>query len=302
VDLANTVYAFDATMIDLCLSVFPWAHYRRRDAAIKLHTLIDLRGVIPTVVQITAGTCAEVAALDALTLEPGAIYLMDRAYVDFACLARFTEEAAFFVSRPKKSIRFRRRSSRPVEAATGLVSDHVVVLGTTESHAHYPHPLRRVRYVDPDTHKRLVFLTNNFTLPALTVAQFYKARWQVELFFKWIKQPLRLHGVFRHDRERREDADLDRAGRVCPRRHRPEATRARPCSRRCPFFAAVSEVGPQCPRRRGLQPTAALQLMTGHYWFLSQEGTPAEVRTMAKPRMDLWTRPLTGEHPTSSWM
>jgi len=196
VDLADTVYALDATIIELCLSVFPWAHYRRRDAAIKLHTLVDLRGAIPTVVQITAGKCPDVTALDTLVLDAGAIYLMDRGYVDFARLARFTEEAAFFVTRTKTGIRFTRRSSRPVDFTTGVQSDHVVVLTTKESRGHYPQPLRRVRYVDPETQKRLVFLTNNFTLPALTIAHLYKARWQVELFFKWIKQHLRIKAFY----------------------------------------------------------------------------------------------------------
>jgi hypothetical protein len=196
VDLADTVYALDATIIELCLSVFPWAHYRRRDAAIKLHTLVDLRGAIPTVVQITAGKCPDVTALDTLVLEAGAIYLMDRGYVDFARLARFTEEAAFFVTRTKTGIRFTRRSSRPVDFTTGVQSDHVVVLTTKESRRHYPQPLRRVRYVDPETQKRLGFLTNNFTLPALTIAHLYKARWQVELFFKWIKQHLRIKAFY----------------------------------------------------------------------------------------------------------
>ena len=196
VDLANTVYALDATIIELCLSVFPWAHYRRRDAAIKLHTLIDLRGSIPTVVQITAGKCPDVAALDDLVLEAGAIYIMDRGYVDFERLYRFCLEAASFVTRTKHGIRLKRRSSQPVDAATGLISDHVVVLGTKESRRHYPQPLRRVRYRDPDTKKLFSFLTNNFTLPALTIALLYKSRWQVELFFKWIKQHLRIKAFY----------------------------------------------------------------------------------------------------------
>ena len=196
VDLADTVYALDATIIELCLSVFPWAHYRRRDAAIKLHTLVDLRGLIPTVVQITAGNCPDVKALDTLVLESGAIYLMDRGYVDFARLYRFAEESAFFVTRTKQGIRFTRRTSQPVDFTTGVRSDHVVVLATKESRGHYPQPLRRVRYVDPETQKRLVFLTNNFTLPALTIAHLYKARWQVELFFKWIKQHLRIKAFY----------------------------------------------------------------------------------------------------------
>ena len=192
VDLANTVYALDATIIDLCLSVFPWARYRRRDAAVKLHTQVDLRGLIPTVVHITEGKCPDVTFLDDLVIEPGAVYLMDRGYLDFARLHRFTDEAAFFVTRTKRGIRFRRRTSRPVDFATGLRSDHTVGLATREARRDYPAPLRRVRYVDPETTKRLVFLTNNFTLPALAIAHLYKSRWQVELFFKWIKQHLRI--------------------------------------------------------------------------------------------------------------
>ena len=192
VDLAETVYALDATIIELCLSVFPWAHYRRRDAAITLHTLIDLRGSIPTVVQITAGQCPDVAALDSLVLETGSIYIMDRGYVDFERLYRFTIEAAYFVTRTTHGIRLLRRTSQPVDASTGLISDHIVVLATKESRRHYPQPLRRVRYRDPDTKKPFVFLTNNLILPALTIALLYKSRWQVELFFKWIKQHLRI--------------------------------------------------------------------------------------------------------------
>lgn len=195
-DLANTVYALDATIIDLCLSVFPWAHYRRRDAAVKLHTQLDLRGAIPTVVHITEGKRADVTFLDALAIEPGAIYIMDRGYVDFARLHRFTQAAAFFVTRTKKGIQFRRRTSHPVDLATGVQSDHTVGLATAESRRAYPSPLRRVRYVDPDTKKRLSFLTNNFTLPALTIAQLYRSRWKVELFFRWIKMHLRIKAFY----------------------------------------------------------------------------------------------------------
>ena len=195
-DLAETVYALDATIIELCLSVFPWAHYRRRDAAIKLHTLMDLRGSIPSVVQITSGKCPDVDALDHLALEAGAIYIMDRGYVDFERLYRFCLEAAFFVTRTKQGIQFKRRASQPVDASTGLISDHVVVLATKDSRRRYPQPLRRVRYCDPDTKKRLSFLTNNFILPALTIALLYKSRWQVELFFKWIKQHLRIKAFY----------------------------------------------------------------------------------------------------------
>ena len=166
VDFTNTVYALDATIIDLCLSVFPWARYRRHDAAVKLHTQLDLRGPIPTVVHITEGKCADVTFLDDLILEPGAIYIMDRGYIDFERLHRFTDEAAFFVTRTKHGIRFRRRTSHPVDFATGLVSDHTVGLATATARRDYPDQLRRVRYVDPHTTKRLTFLTNNFTLPA----------------------------------------------------------------------------------------------------------------------------------------
>jgi Domain of unknown function (DUF4372)/Transposase DDE domain len=196
VDLANTVYALDATIIDLCLSVFPWAHYRRRDAAVKVHTQMDLRGSIPTVVQITEGKRADVTFLDDLAIEPGAIYIMDRGYVDFARLHRFTDGAAFFVTRTKKGIRFRRRLSRPVDFMTGLVSDHTVGLATAAARRTYPSPLRRVRYVDPATKKRLTFLTNNFLLPALAITQLYKSRWAVELFFRWVKQHLRIKAFY----------------------------------------------------------------------------------------------------------
>src|SRR6202521_4527098 len=195
-DLANTVYALDATIIDLCLSVFPWAHYRRRDAAVKLHTQVDLRGLIPTVVHITEGKRADVTFLDELVIECGAIYIMDRGYVDFERLHRFTDQAAFFVTRSKKGIRFRRRVSRPVDFTTGLQSDHTVGLATAAARRDYPSPLRRVRYVDPRTNKRLTFLTNNFLLPAFTITQIYKSRWAVELFFRWVKQHLRIKALY----------------------------------------------------------------------------------------------------------
>ena len=196
VDLTNTVYALDATIIDLCLSVFPWARYRRRDAAVKLHTQVDLRGLIPTVVHITEGKRADVTFLDGLVIEPGAIYIMDRGDVDFERLHRFTDEAAFFVTRTKKRIRFRRRVSRPVDFATGLRSDHTVGLATAAARRAYPGLLRRVRYVDPTTTKQLTFLTNNFTVPAIAIQQLYKSRWQVELFFRWIKQHLRIKAFY----------------------------------------------------------------------------------------------------------
>jgi hypothetical protein len=196
VALADTVYALDATVIDLCLSVFPWARYRRHDAAVKLHTQMDLRGSIPTVVHITEGKRPDVTFLDTVAIEAGAIYIMDRGYVDFARLHRFVDEAGFFVTRTKRGIRFHRCASRPVAFASGLISDHTVRLVTKAARRNYPEPLRRVHYVDPDTKKRLRFLTNNFTLPALTIARLYKCRWQVELFFKWIKQHLRIKAFY----------------------------------------------------------------------------------------------------------
>ena len=196
VDLANTVYALDATIVDLCLSVFPWARYSDRLAGVKIHTQVDLRGVIPSVVDITDVRCGEVAFLDGLLLEPGAFYIMDRAYIDFARLHRFTEEAAFFVTRWKKNLCFQRRASRPVDFSTGLISDQTVVCLHAKARRDYSDPLRRVHYRDPETQKRLIFMTNNFVLPALTITQLYKARWQVELFFKWIKQHLRIKAFY----------------------------------------------------------------------------------------------------------
>ena len=196
VELAETVYAFDATTIDLCLALFPWARFRRRKDAIKLHTLLDLRGAIPTVVAITAGTAAEVTLLDALLFEPGAFYVFDRGYTDFGRLFRLTEALAFFVIRGKRGLDYARRASRPVDKTTGLRSDQTIVLCGPKTATLYPSPLRRITYVDGETGHRFVFLTNNFALPALQIAQLYKCRWQVELFFKWIKQHLRIKAFY----------------------------------------------------------------------------------------------------------
>ena len=196
VALAETVYAFDATTIDLCLALFPWARFRRRKGAIKLHTLLDLRGAIPTVVAITAGNAAEVTLLDALVFEPGAVYVFDRGYTDFGRLCRLTEALAFFVIRGKRGLAYARRASRPVDKSTGLRSDQTIVLCGPKTATLYPSPLRRITYVDGETGHRFVFLTNNFALPALQIAQLYKCRWQVELFFKWIKQHLRIKAFY----------------------------------------------------------------------------------------------------------
>lgn len=196
VALEETVYAFDSTTIDLCLALFPWAHFRRRKGAVKLHTLVDLRGNIPCFVHISSGKMHDVKALDHLPLEPGAFYVMDRGYIDFARLYVFQEHMAFFVTRAKKNLQYRCKAQRPVDTNTGLRCDQTIVLSGAKSRAQYPARLRRVKYVDPATGKRLVFLTNNFVLDALTIARLYKSRWQVELFFKWIKQHLRIKRFF----------------------------------------------------------------------------------------------------------
>lgn len=196
VDLEQTVYAFDSTTIDLCLALFPWARFRKRKGAVKMHTLIDLRGNIPCFVHVSPGKMHDVNALDFLPLEPGAFYVMDRGYIDFARLYIFQANMSFFVTRAKKNLQCRCRATRTVDKATGLRCDQTIRLTGVKTKTEYPVPLRRIKYVDPDTGKRLVFLTNNFVLDALTIAQLYKCRWQVELFFKWIKQHLRIKAFF----------------------------------------------------------------------------------------------------------
>ena len=191
-ELNETVYALDATTIDLCLSVFPWAPFRKNKAAVKLHTLLDLRGNIPTFIHISDGKLHDVNALDLLHLEAGAYYVMDRGYLDFERLYAFNQIPAFFVTRAKRNMQFQRRYSHPVDKETGLRCDQTVTLTGFYTSKHYPDTLRRVKFRDAGTGKTLVFLTNNFTLPALTIAQLYRSRWQVELFFKWIKQHLRI--------------------------------------------------------------------------------------------------------------
>ena len=192
VELDNTVYALDASTIDLCLSLFPWAKFRKTKSAVKLHTLLDLRGNIPTLVIITDGKVHDVNILDGLVAEPGAIYIMDRGYLDFSRLYSMHQSLAFFVTRAKKNFNCRRLYSRPVDKSTGLQCDQKVMLNGYYARKDYPETLRRVRYFDSENNKRLVFLTNNFYLPALTIAELYRCRWQVELFFKWIKQHLRI--------------------------------------------------------------------------------------------------------------
>jgi hypothetical protein len=196
VELEQTVYALDSTTIELCLNLFPWARFRSTKAAVKLHTLLDLRGPIPTRIAISDGKQADVRVLDELIPEPGAFYVIDRGYLDFQRLYRFVLAAAFFVTRTKVGVKLNRLESHPVPPDTGVRSDQIVWLSNRNSVLHYPDRLRRVSYKDPETGKVLVFLTNNFDLPAVVIAQLYKCRWQVELFFKWIKQNLRIKHFF----------------------------------------------------------------------------------------------------------
>lgn len=196
IDLEQSVYALDATTIDLCLSLFPWAHARRTKAAVKLHTLLDLRGNIPTFIHISDGKLSDVKALDLLVPEPGAFYIMDRGYFDFARLYRFQLGAAFFLIRAKSDTQVRRQYSRAVDKSTGLRCDQTIRPAGKHSPRRYPEQLRRIKYYDAETDKTFVFLTNNFELPALTIAELYRCRWRVELFFKWIKQHLRIKTFF----------------------------------------------------------------------------------------------------------
>jgi len=196
VELKQTAYALDSTTIDLCLSLFPWASFRKHKAAVKMHTLMDLRGNIPSFIEVTAGNLHDVNILDILVPEPGSFYIMDRGYLDFERLYVFTQILSFFVTRAKKNTKFRRIYSHPVDRADGLKCDQTIMLVTPKSLAGYPEKLRRVKYFDTEKKKQFVFLTNNFVLPALTIAKLYKCRWQIELFFKWIKQHLRIKAFY----------------------------------------------------------------------------------------------------------
>ena len=196
VDLEQSLYALDSTTIDLCLSMFPWAKFRRRKAAVKMHTLLDLHGNIPTFIRVTSGDVHDVNILDEIMPEAGAFYVMDRGYIDFQRLFVFTLSTAFFVVRTKSNVLLQRRYSHPVDKSTGVCADQTVLLTSWESASVYPDALRRVSFFDAETNQRLRFLTNNFALPALTIAQIYKCRWQVELFFKWIKQHLRIKAFY----------------------------------------------------------------------------------------------------------
>jgi len=194
--LEQTVYALDATTIDLCLSLFPWAKFRKRKGAIKLHTLLDMRGSIPATVIITHGKVHDVNILDSLFIEAGAIYIMDRGYLDFARLYNIQQSSAFFITRAKSNFDFKRLYSQHVDKTTGILCDQIIVLKGFYAKKDYPDKLRRIRYYDAGNNKTMVFLTNNFDLPALTIAELYRCRWQVELFFKWIKQHLRIKAFY----------------------------------------------------------------------------------------------------------
>ena len=212
IDLDQSLYALDSTTIDLCLSLFPWAKFRQRKAAVKLHTLLDLHGNIPTFIRITDGKVHDVNVLDEIIPEAGAFYVMDRGYIDFERLYVFTLCSAFFVVRTKENVLLQRRYSHPVDKSTGVRSDHTVILTAINSAKAYPDPLRRISYLDVETRKRFKFLTNNFTLPALTIAQIHKSRWQVELFFRWIKQHLRIKAFYGTS----ENAAKPKSGSPCP--------------------------------------------------------------------------------------
>ena len=196
VDLSETVYAFDSTTIDLCLSLFPWGKFRRHKSAVKLHTLLDVRGSFPTSVYVTGGQIHDVNLLDEVLLEPGAFYLLDRGYVDFARLYLFTQACAFFVTRAKKNLQFYLRTSRPVDRSSGVRCDQSIRLTGIRTAQRYPDLLRRIAYYDAEKDLRLTFLTNNFSLLPLTIAQLYRVRWQVELLFRWIKQHLRIKAFY----------------------------------------------------------------------------------------------------------
>jgi hypothetical protein len=272
VELDNTVYALDSTTIDLCLSVFPWARFRSTKAAVKMHTLLDLRGSIPSFIHISDGKLHDVHALDMLLPEPGAIYVMDRGYVDFSRLHVLHQAGAFFVTRAKSNLNAHRVYSAPTDRTTGLICDQTIALDGPQTGRDYPEHLRRIRFRDPATGKTLVFLTNQMTLPALTICVLYKSRWEVELFFKWIKQHLR---ILWHLGERGEDANLDRRVGLRAGRHCQKAVGAGGLALHFaagPFGHSIrKDADPDCARPRCRtnrssnrpQPTGIVRLLTG---------------------------------------
>ena len=277
VELAQTVYALDATTIDLCLALFPWAKFRKHKGAVKLHTLLDLRGSIPTVVIITHGKIHEVNILDQLSFEAGAFYVMDRGYLDFARLYKLHLASAFFVTRARKRFDFQRLYSQPVDRATGVICDQMVTLVNPVPLQGYPEKLRRIRYFDAQTNQRLVFLTNNFSLPPLTIAHLYRSRWQVELFFKWIKQHLRIKNFYGTSEKRLANSNLDCDLGLCARGHCEKGIASRRQSlqnvtdlqrhsfRENPYFTGPFFSRRSNRLRRSLQTTDSVPLTLGQY-------------------------------------
>jgi len=275
VELANTVYALDSTTIDLCLSLFEWAPFRSTKAAVKLHTLLDLRGSIPTFIYVSDGKLHDVNVLDLLAFEAGAFYVMDRGYLDFERLYVLHQAGAFFVTRAKRSLDARRVYSMPSDRATGVLCDQRVMLNGYYSSKHYPEHLRRIRYRDPETGKSLVFLTNNTALPALSIAALYKGRWQVELFFKWIKQHLRIKRFLGNSENAVKTQNLVRRRYLRAHRYRQKATSTRYLNvhlptdslgvgiRENPAFTRPAGRFDHLGSDRFFQSTAFVQLLTG---------------------------------------
>jgi hypothetical protein len=275
VQLETTAYALDSTTIDLCLALFPWAKFRKTKGAVKLHTLLDLRGSIPSVIIVTNGKVHDVNILDQLAFEPGAFYIMDRGYVDFARLRGIGQAGAFFVTRAKKKFNYRRRYSRTVDKTSGLRCDQTAMLSGVYSKRDYPEPLRLICFVDDETGKRFTFLTNNFVLDALTVAQLYRKRWRVELVVQVDQAPSSHQGLLRYVAQRRYDSDLDRHLGLCPRRHRQKTASAgaeplynstdfEPRSfRENPHFTGSFATGLQTIRRDLQRTVGFIRLITG---------------------------------------
>ena len=273
-ELSNTAYALDSTTIDLCLSLFPWADFRSTKTAVKMHTLLDLRGPIPSFIHISKGKMGDAKALDLIVPEAGAIYVMDRGYVDFTRLHALHEAGAFFVTRAKSNMRYHRVSSHAVDKAAGIGADQSIALDSLHARRNCPVHLRRISFRDSETGKRLVFLTNNFVLSAPTIAALYKKRWAVELFFKWIKQNLRI-ALLRHVRERGENSNLDRNLHLCTGRDHQEgaghssvaqhffADSVGPLLRKNPAFKRLSQRQRQYPACLILQPIDFIVKLTG---------------------------------------
>lgn len=278
VELEQTVYALDCTTIDLCLSLFPWARYRPKNAAVKMHTLLDLHGNIPAFISVVPAKIHEIHVLDQLLVEPGSIYLVDRAYLDFQRLYTLKQALAFFIIRARKNFYFQRVGSHPVDQQTGLRCDQTIRLKSFYPAKFYPEPLRRIRYHDADTQKTLIFLTNNFLLPSLTIPQLYKCRWQVELFFKWVKQHLRIKRFYGLSPNAVKTQNLDRHLRLRARVDCPQAiaTATQPLPdftnsqldfvRESAAFTGPFAIFLARTDINFRQPTGFIQLITGQFW------------------------------------